>query len=148
MGLERKGTAVCVYGRRLYRRYSMVLLAWLFRLQVRVGGHKALRNDSNFGKMGRTRSRPDGSSWKMGRGRVWTRVRAFRTLVPAPQTFALALSFTWPSCISTEYSTASQLCCLRISLVFFLTNAAKESRSPETFSPDFFLASTRILYRN
>ena len=66
----------------------------------------------------------------------------------AAQIFALALSFTCPSCISTEYSTASQLCCLRISLVFFLTNATKESRSPETFSPDFFLASTRILYRN
>ena len=66
----------------------------------------------------------------------------------AAQIFAVALSFTCPSCISTEYSTASQLCCLRISLVFFLTNATKESRSPETFSPDFFLASTRILYRN
>ncbi len=33
--------------------------------------------------------------------------------------FALALSFTWPLCISTVYSTSSQPYCLRICSVFF-----------------------------
>src|SRR5271166_462521 len=58
---------------------------------------------------------------------------------------AFALSLTCPPCISTEYTTVSQPCFLRSSLVFFLTNAANESRSPETFSPDFCLAPASAL---
>src|SRR5579864_6290549 len=59
--------------------------------------------------------------------------------------FALAFNFTWPFCNSTEYSTAWQPCCFRISLVFFFTKVAKLSKFPLTASPDFFLAATKAL---
>ena len=72
--------------------------------------------------------------------------RRARTPVATPAyVFALAFNFTWPFCNSTEYSTAWQPCCLRISLVFFFTKVAKLSRLPLTASPDFFLAATNAL---
>src|SRR5258708_32805113 len=61
--------------------------------------------------------------------------------------FALAFSLTWPSVSSTENSTSWQPYCLRISAVFFCTKVENESRLPETFSPAFFLAATRVLNR-
>src|SRR4030088_3473466 len=61
--------------------------------------------------------------------------------------FALAFSLTPPSASSTEYSTLSQPYCLRICSVFFCTKVVKESKLPEIFSPAFFLAATRVLYK-
>src|SRR3979411_605675 len=61
--------------------------------------------------------------------------------------FALALSLTPPSASSTEYSTLSQPYCLRICSVFFCTKVVKESKLPEMFSPAFFLAATKVLYK-
>src|SRR5205807_708924 len=62
-------------------------------------------------------------------------------------TFALALSLTWPSWVSTVYSTVWQPYCLRICSVFFCTKEAKESRLPETASPALFFASVRARNR-
>src|SRR5712691_11759447 len=58
---------------------------------------------------------------------------------------ALAFSLTCPPMSSTENSTSWQPYCLRISSVFLRTKEVKESRLPETFSPAFFLAATRVL---
>src|SRR5438270_2206377 len=55
--------------------------------------------------------------------------------------FALAVSFTLPSAMSTEYSTFSQPYCFLISFVFFCTKELKLSSDPETFSPAFFFAA-------
>src|SRR2546427_5559581 len=70
-----------------------------------------------------------------------------RTTNDDSYTFALAFNLTSPLASSTEYSTLSQLYFLRICCVFFCTKVVNESKLPETFSPAFFLAATRVLYR-
>lgn len=150
MGMGRKGSAICLYCSGLNRWYSIVLFSRLFRSKVSVGRQNARKPGCSCGAIRVCERWPEhvhGQIFVPARRTVARRgfqhVRS-QALVTS-QTLALALSLTWPSCISTEYSTASQLCCFRISLVFFLTNVAKESRLPETFSPDFFFASVNIL---
>ena len=71
------------------------------------------------------------------------------TTQPDPYSLSQALAFafrrTWPSCISTEYSTDWQWCCLRIWSVFFCTKEVKLSMLPVMDSPAFFLAAVSAL---